>query len=234
MKSISPKTQQQIWDKEHTKPFVLPQMDSHEASSGVITFIDWLKQKDLSTALKGIEIGCGKGRNIIGLARLGLDMTGIDFSPAAIREAKKRAKSAGVSDKTHFQIHDATVPWPFFNNTFDIAIDCFATTDIEDPYGRKFAVNEIYRILKPEGFLMAYLLSPEDEFHNQMVKESPARERNAFIHPTTGKFEKSFDRDEILAQYDRFKLIEEKRIEKSAEFFGKSYKCFHYWMIFQK
>lgn len=231
--AITHEKQQQIWDEEHKNPYVLLQMDSDEASGGVIQFFDWLKEKGQQPS-KGIELGCGKGRNVIGLARLGIEMTGIDFSPSAIKEAIKRAKKVGLENKTSFLVHDATTPWPFITNSFDLAVDCFATTDIETPEGRNFAADEMARILKPGGHLLAYLLSTDDEFHKEMMQISPATERNAFLHPTTGKFEKTFDRDEILVLYDNLKVVEERRIQKVAEYFGKKYNCNHHWMVFEK
>lgn len=175
--TLTHQQQQKIWDEEHKNPYVLHQMDSDKASSGVVEFVEWLKKKKQLSGLKGIELGCGKGRNVIGLAKLGLKMTGIDFSPAAIEEAKRRSKEFNVDDSTQFVVHDATEPWPFDSNTFDLAIDCFATTDIETPKGRKFAGNEMARILKSGGYLLAYLLSPQDEFHKEMLQKSPATEK---------------------------------------------------------
>lgn len=232
--TITHRKQQEIWDKEHKHPYVLLQMDSENPSSGISQLIDWLKERGIATGLRGIELGCGKGRNVIGLAKLGFEMKGIDFSPAAIKEAKKRARKAGVADRAKFLVHDATQRWPFETDTFELAVDCFVTTDIESSQGRKFAADEITRVLQPAGYLLAYLLSPEDEFHKEMLRKSPTSERNAFLHPTTGKFEKIFDRDEILSLYDKLKLVEEKRVQKVATFFNKEYKCYHYWMIFQK
>lgn len=234
MPEINHAEQQRIWDEEHRHPLVLPQMDSSDPSSGVVAFVDWIEQNRLGTALSGIELGCGKGRNVIGLAKLGLNMTGIDFSPAAIKEAKRRAMRAGLSNRTNFQVHDATLKWPFLDDTFDFGIDCFATTDIENPIGRQFAVDELKRVIKPGGHILAYLLSPEDEFHNLMMKQSPAAEKHAFLHPTNGKFEKTFDREEILQLYKDLTLVAERRLEKVAEFFGKEYNCYHYWMVFEK
>jgi|SRR3989344_1797226 len=231
---ISHSKQQEIWDKEHTTPFVLPQMDSHEISSGVLQFIGWLKEKGLGFSLRGIELGCGKGRNVIGLAKLGFEMSGIDFSPAAIKEAEKRSKEEGIETKTSFKVHDATLKWPFESDSFDFGIDCFATTDIENSKGRKYAADELTRVIKKGGYLFAYLLSPEDEFHKKMTVQSPAKERNSFLHPTTGKFEKTFDMDEILELYDKLKLTENRRLPKVVEFFGKNYNCFHHWVVFKK
>ncbi len=222
--------QQKIWDEEHNKPNVLLQMDSSEASSGVVQFWNFLKEKGLSNP-KGLEMGCGKGRNVIWLAKQGVDAYGFDFSPAAIEEAQRRTKKENVN--AHFDVMDATTPWKYESDSFDFAIDCFASTDIESSEGRAFAQKEFLRVLKPGGYLLAYLMSTDDEFHKEMVAKSPAEEKNAFYHPT-GKFEKIFDEHEVAEMYKNFTLIEKKRIEKTAVFKGKGYACKHFWLIMQK
>src|SRR3989344_7507910 len=100
MTSITHQEQLERWDKEHQQPNVLPQMDSTKGSSGVVKFFEWLKTTvSKPENLSGIEMCCGKGRNVIWLAKQGVKMTGIDFSPAAIAVAQKRAKEAKVEDK---------------------------------------------------------------------------------------------------------------------------------------
>lgn len=233
MEKISHRRQQKIWDKEHKEPFVLKQMDSSEPSSGVLPFLDFLKeQKHSLVGLKGIEMGCGKGRNVNLLSSQQIEMVGFDFSPAAIKEAKKRAKKLGVLPK--LMVLDATSKWSFEANTFDFAIDCFATTDIESKKGRKFAVSEMKRVVKPGGYILTYVMSEESEYHREMILESPASEQNAFLHPLTGKFEKAFDRKELLDLYSGLIVIEEKRISKTEQFFGKEYACRNHWIVFQK
>jgi ubiquinone/menaquinone biosynthesis C-methylase UbiE len=230
MKSVSHKTQQKLWDKEHKNPNELLQMNSEEASSGVIKFYEWITKKKDTKNLKGIELGCGKGRNVIYLARQGIETVGLDFSPFAIKEAKKRAKEI---KNAKFLIHDATIPWPFKDNSFDFTIDCFATSDIESKMGRAFAVSEMIRILKPGGYMLVYNMSPEDEYQQQLITESPAEEKNAFIRKG-GKFEKTFDKKELLELYQGLKLLVHERLRKLATFNGASYPCKHHWMIFQK
>ncbi|MEM4254944.1 MAG: class I SAM-dependent methyltransferase [Candidatus Norongarragalinales archaeon] len=225
--------QQEIWEKEHSKPLVLPQMSKEDASGGVVEFYSWLARNSLTSELSGVEMGCGKGRNCLWLAKQGVKMTGFDFSKNAISEARKKAGKTGLQN-AFFLVHDATKKWPFDNEAFDIGIDCFASTDIDSLEGRTFARDEFKRVIKKSGFLLVYTLSTDDEFHKQMVEEYPAGERNSFRHPQTGKFEKIFDRNEIFDFYRNFKLIEECRIEKDEVFFGKSYRCKHFWLVFQK
>lgn len=232
---VSHLKQRQIWNSEHIKPHTLVQMDSDKPSGGVVKFIEWAKRNNHFGELSaGVEMACGKGRNVIWLASQGFNTTGFDFSEAAIAEAKERTRKAGLRNKTRFLVLDATQNWTFTGSSFDFVIDCFATTDIESVKGRKFAADEIYRVLKQKGFFLVYSLSTDDEFHKEMVKKSPAREKNAFINPISGKFEKTFDRKELLDLYGKFELLVEDRVKKVEKFFGKSYKCKHHWMVFQK
>ena len=230
---ISHEQQQQIWDEEHAHPTVLKQMDSNEASSGIVKFFEHLQGENISHR-NGLEMGCGKGRNVIWLAGKGVEMSGFDFSQSAIVEAKRRAEEAEVTDEASFIVQDATAMWPYESDTFDFTIDCFATTDIESPEGRAFAGHEFYRVLKPGGYHVAYVLSPEDEFHKELLQTSPAEEKNAFVHPRTSKFEKTFDEIEIRELYQDFEVVTIERIEKMTTFFGKEYACKHFWVIFRK
>lgn len=223
--------QQKVWDNEHKKPTVLLQMDSNDASSGVLKFWEFLEKQGAKN-LKGLEMGCGKGRNVIWLAKQNVEMHGFDFSPAAIEEAKRRAKTASTKN-AHFKVQDATETWAYESDSFDFVIDCFATTDIESATGREFSISEAHRVLKPDGYLFAYLLSTDDEFHKEMIQNNPAKEKNAFYHHT-GKFEKTFDEQELQANYQQFRVVLWERVEKTAEFNGKSYYCKHFWLVLQK
>ena len=235
MQTITHDEQQERWEIEHQKPKVLLQMDSETASSGVAKFLDWLTQKGIDLeSLRGMEMCCGKGRNIIGLASKGITATGLDFSSTAIEEAKQRAKQAGVSDKTDFMVQDVTKKLNIKPNSLDFAIDCFGSTDIESIEGRKLALSNLITVLKPGGYLVVYLLSTDDGFHKQMIEQHPGPDAGSFIHPVNGKYEKAFTEIEVKKFYNKLKLITLERVPKKATFFGKEYNCNHIWAIFQK
>jgi SAM-dependent methyltransferase len=69
--------------------------------------------------LRGIHLQCHIGTDTVSLARLGARMTGLDFSPAALAEARRLATLAGVGvDFVESDVHDAPKVLP--NGTFDL------------------------------------------------------------------------------------------------------------------
>lgn len=233
--SITHEEQREKWNKEHQTPLALKQMDVRKSSSGLMPFFEFLKQNNKKDLI-GLEMCCGKGRNVIWLALQEeiQKMYGFDFSDVAITEAKKRAVEEGVGAKIQFDLMDATETWKYDSDFFDLGIDCFASTDVEDPRKRQFAVDEMYRVIKPNGYFLVYVMSTEDEYHKMMIEKSPAGEQGAFIQPDAGKFEKVFSDGELDSMYKKYTLIEARRIEKTAEFFGKSYHNRHHWRLYQK
>lgn len=234
MEKILHEQQQRIWDEEHKCPEVLLQMNSCNPSFGIKKFWDWLQAQKISKPLYGLEMCCGKGRNVIWLAQQNICMTGFDFSSNAITEARKRSATCETDINTNFFVQDATLTWALPANAFDFVLDCFATTDIESQEGREKAVAEMIRVLKPGGFICVYVMSEEDTYHKDMIAQFPAHEPYSFFHPKTKKFEKVFTHGELIGLYDGVELIVEERVPKNAVFYDKEYFCNHYWMVFKK
>jgi SAM-dependent methyltransferase len=61
------------------------------------------------SAGRALDLGCGTGTNSLYLASHGWDVTGIDFIPSAIEQARKKQRGAGqFSGNVHFLVGDVT------------------------------------------------------------------------------------------------------------------------------
>ena len=49
-----------------------------------------------------LDLGCGTGTNAIYMAQQGWQVTGVDFVGQAVRQARRKAKQAGVAKETRF------------------------------------------------------------------------------------------------------------------------------------
>src|SRR5712664_3366938 len=98
-----------------------------------------------SRGLRVLEIGCGLGTDGTQFAKAGADYTGVDLTDAAVELARKNFELLGL--RGDFRTADAE-NLDFADETFDLVYShgvLHHTPDIEA------AVNEIHRVLKPDG-----------------------------------------------------------------------------------
>jgi ubiquinone/menaquinone biosynthesis C-methylase UbiE len=107
-----------------------------------------------------LDVGCGTGRTAVKIAKLiknGGHLTGIDIynknaiSGNALDTVQKNAKQEKVENKTTFQYGSVT-EIPFENSQFDIVNASSVLHEIHGAEEQYLAFNEIYRVLKPEGY----------------------------------------------------------------------------------
>lgn len=76
-----------------------------------------------------LDMGCGSGTCSVYLAEHGFEVTGVDFTPIALRKARQAAVEAGVTDRCRFVRGDLRSPRiPGVEGTFDLIVD-FGTLD---------------------------------------------------------------------------------------------------------
>jgi S-adenosylmethionine-dependent methyltransferase len=74
-------------------------------------------------SLCALDLGCGTGATAVRLARLGINVTLLDSSPAMLDIAKRAAREAGVTDKIALQHGDATqLANLFHTRSFDLIL----------------------------------------------------------------------------------------------------------------
>ncbi len=106
--------------------------------------------------MTALAVADGEGRNGVWLARQGLAVTAVDFSPVALAKARALAQSAGVMMVTH-QADLATWAWPV--ETFDVVAAIFI--QFADPPLRARLFAAMQRALKPGGLLILQGYRPE-------------------------------------------------------------------------
>jgi len=226
--------QQQIWQEEHTKNVSIPSLGVADPASYVISFIENVQLPRNHSPLKVIDIGCGKGRNAIYLAKKGFDVYAVDYSSNAVSHAEKEAKKIKLKNPIHFFVQDIDKKWPFEDNFFDLAIDCFSSIDIETAQGREIYKNEMLRTLKQKGLALVTVVSANDEIEKEFIKKYPGKEKNSVIWPTNGKFQKNYDELELREFYKQFTLLALEEKQKKAYKLDQNYIASNYYLIVQK
>ena len=104
--------------------------------------------------LQGLDVGCGEGANTRRIAEQGARMTGIDVAPTFIRHAREAEAERPLG--IDYREADA-LALPFGDAAFDFATAFMSLMDM--PQQDK-ALAEIFRVLRPGGFLQFSILHP--------------------------------------------------------------------------
>lgn len=101
--------------------------------------------------LKVLDVGCGNGYVLFQYARHGAEVTGVDLTATAVDLSRKRFALGGLAG-TFAEIDGEHLPFP--DDHFDIVCSMGVLHHISAP---QTIVDEIYRVLKPGGRLIAML-----------------------------------------------------------------------------
>jgi ubiquinone/menaquinone biosynthesis C-methylase UbiE len=108
-----------------------------------------------------LDMGGGLGAVTMMVAKLlsggkvvGLDLwKSSDQSGNTAGAARRNAEVEGVTDRVEFVTGDMTA-MPFASNSFDLVVSALAIHNITDPKGRRKALEEAFRVLKPGAQLL--------------------------------------------------------------------------------
>lgn len=110
---------------------------------------------------RALDIGCGTGTNVIYLAQHGFEAVGTDIAWLAIRQARTKARQAGVDAAFHTAevLKLGKREGPALGDRFDLAIDigCFhGLPSLERPA----YVAMLRRVLGADGLFLLYAWGP--------------------------------------------------------------------------
>jgi SAM-dependent methyltransferase len=108
---------------------------------------------------RALDLGCGTGTNCIYLARHGWEAVGVDFSAIAIRQARRKARRAGLP----IQFYRADVTdLSFLDDPFDLALDIGCLHSVAPEDRARYAAGVI-RLVRPGGCYMLYAFTPRPD-----------------------------------------------------------------------
>jgi 2-polyprenyl-3-methyl-5-hydroxy-6-metoxy-1,4-benzoquinol methylase len=112
-----------------------------------------------NTPGRALDLGCGTGTNVITLAQSGWKVTGIDYVRKAIREAKHKARQAGV---TADLIAGDVTRLDHLDGLYDLVLDigCYHSLNLIQ---RNRYIQHIQRLLRPGcAYLLYAFINTED------------------------------------------------------------------------
>ena len=119
-----------------------------------------------------LDIGCGAGTNAIELARMGLEVTGLDISEEAVEMARQRAADAGV-DGVRFEVASIVEGLPIAPGSIAVATDrgCFHGIA---PAERPLYVTHLAEALSEGGWWVVLAACCEEVRRTRPVRPAPA------------------------------------------------------------
>ncbi len=123
--------------------------------------IPWLiNHLSLQPGMHLLDVTCGPGLYAVAFAQNQIQVTGVDFAPAAVRHARRLAQEAGVSDICQFIEHDVRT-FDFPSDEFEAATILYGQLAVMTKSEALDLIKNVYRALKPGGTFILELLNPE-------------------------------------------------------------------------
>lgn len=162
MKKIEKLTSEEIEKMSYNEIIGLVR-ETNRTPGGLNTIKTVSRMLNLNSNSRILDIGTSTGHTALEFGRLlNCEVIGIDINSESIKTATERCKRFKLN-KVKFQLDDAT-KMSFDSGIFDVVFAGNVTSLVND---REAALNEYWRVLKPNGFLVAvpmyYLKKPTEK-----------------------------------------------------------------------
>lgn len=165
--SFAPSTDAQI------KRYLNPPANSHYPLEYAFHLLGDVSQKTI------VDLGCGKGENLIPLAKRGAHVIGVDLSPELVAIAEKRAAAAGVDAEVRVGSAYAT-------GLADESADIVFCIALVHHLNISQVCSEMRRILKKSGFIVISEPVRFSQSYDRVRKLLPKRRNiSDYEHPLT-------------------------------------------------
>jgi len=217
--------------------------ETNRTPGGLNTIKTVARMLNLNNNSKILDIGTSTGHTALEFGRLlNCEVTGIDINDESIKTATERCARFKL-DKVKFQIDDAT-NMSFKDGIFDVVFAGNVTSLVNN---REAALNEYWRVLKPNGYLVAvpmyYIKEPSKKLvddvrkaiqvnievqHKQEWRDFFLRENDEMFEEVDFKFLKCSD--EEINEFCKNILAREHLKKLSKESMETLEKCYYDFM----
>lgn len=210
-----------IWDKRHAEGWGVNKTDQEREKY----LLDFLKNHRSEIGPRVLDAGCGPGNCTALLAAEGLDVTAVDVSSNAIKNARERLKDQGLS--ANLEVGDLQ-RLRFKDGEFDSVVNMHVLSHFSWEQAKQ-ASAELVRVLKPGGLFFLRVHSASDERRKDIVRtvednqDLPESERGrGYIRQRPGEEPyaiHSYSLGEIqwLAKQNSLEFVEEPLDERTSK-----------------
>jgi len=136
-----------------------------------LDFIRSLKYTDVV-----VDVGCGNGRHLLPCTENCCHAVGVDISRNLLRIVQKKLHNKNIVNIS--LIHADVVQMPFADNSFDAVLFIASLHNIQGEEHRRRAVQEVARVLKPNGVALISVWSRwQDMYWRHFMKQFIVRSR---------------------------------------------------------
>lgn len=168
--------------------------------------VELFRNRDVTRIL---DLGCGTGRHLVFLSRMGFEMYGLDASPRALSLARQWLDEEGLT--ADIRTHRMEEPFPYGGGLFDavISIQVLHHNLMADILT---TVREVERVIRPSGILFISVpvmhMGPVETEYDWDCREVEAGTYMPHNGPESGIPHHYFTPAELTRVFSAFALLE--------------------------
>ncbi len=228
------RSQPDLWRLEYETLRGINLSYSDREPTPVSIFLSLITSKIIRPPESILDIGCGKGRIGLHLARAGFHVTGLDVIPAAVKEFRRMAKDRGLERKVNALVGDLHDRWEMPDHAFDCA---FAITVIDNfitDRSRGHFMKELLRVLSEDGLFVLECYDADDEYYGKILGSSGGK--SGIVNDPNNKMRfKIYSESELRALFEpHFRLVHREDANWQSVKYNRRYRRHSTIRVFQK
>jgi SAM-dependent methyltransferase len=161
-----------------------------------LDFLEYVFQARATHPVKDVlDVACGNGRHILGLARRGYNCTGSDYTPERVQVAKARAQNEHLSLK----LLEGDATKLTYENQFDAVLALYILFLLPDDDDVQKCLRQICRSLRSGGVIICNVL-------NRLSERIQTRTQAYNIEKTSARGIRQINMDRV-EDYDRVRGV---------------------------